>query len=107
MGLSCTCTEDYEWWYNVGDDTQPAEQDCKCHDCGAAIAAGAYSQRMETFAWDEDADEELQQDDFLMCEKCADTFHNLHALGFCLGLGKGEMAEAMLSYREMRGLPQR
>lgn len=102
MGLSCSCNDfDYEWWYIVGDDTAPAEVDCKCGDCRAPIPAGTYVQRMEQFELDEDGDE-AEKGEFLMCEKCADTYHNLAELGFCLSIGVGEMAEAMAEYLEMR-----
>lgn len=100
---SCYCSsDDYEWWYIVGDDTEPAEQACVCNDCGSAIAAGDYVQRMEVFEFDEESGDDVQKEDFLMCEKCTDTFYNLRELDFCLTMGEGAMAEAMREYLEMR-----
>jgi hypothetical protein len=104
MSLSCSCGDyDYEWWYIVGDDTEPAGVDCKCGDCKAPIAAGDYVQRMEQFEMDEDG-EEVEKGTFLMCEKCADIYHSLAELGFCITIGRGEMANAIQEYREMRGM---
>ena len=104
MGLACDCSDDYDSYYMDSTDKNPAKEDCKCGDCGAEIKKDDYILVFDMYESDadyyEEHDEDRPTDDFLMCEKCADIFHSLTELNFCLNIGPGEMKQALVDYKD-------
>lgn len=109
MGLTCTCGDDYEWYYHTPfEETLRTKRSRRCCSCGEKIRPG---ETVFTFPrWRQTRDEiedrihgdEVQLANQYMCEECGDLFSALNDLGFCLPIGNESMKELVREYVEMQ-----
>lgn len=112
MSLSCSCGDDDEWYYFAPEDytTLDTKRSRKCCSCKAVIKVGALCAHFSRVMHPEEGsvDYRIYGDEkplasWWMCEKCADQFFNLEALGFCITLGTESMEELRREYVEVYG----
>lgn len=113
MGLSCYCGDwDGEGvgWYAPDDYTEfKAARRIRCCSCKELIDQGAISAKFQRFRypqtdieikiWGDDA--EIGMANWWMCERCADLYYSLDALGFCVSI-EDDMRELVKEYAAMQ-----
>lgn len=110
MPLTCTCTDDYEFWYDLPDDftTLNTSRRKRCSSCGKLIDIGAECLKFRRCRDPKtDIEEAICGDGiaiapYWMCEKCGEQFLNLAALGYCIDPSEN-MMELLVEYQEMTG----
>lgn len=109
MSLSCYCGDDYEWWYNPPNDYSylDTKRSRKCCSCGERIAVGELQATFECWKFAEhEVERRIYGDDGMplaakhMCERCADLYYSLEALGYCITLGD-DMRDLVAEYAEL------
>ena len=106
MSLSCSCSDDYEWFFEEPSDysTLQTSKRKRCWSCKELIDIGSVCMQFETYRPPrDDIEERINGDEVYMadkyyCESCSDIFYSLKELGFCMVLG--DMNEALLEYKE-------
>ena len=109
--LSCSCGWDYETWFIPDDDfkTLQTKRRRRCWSCDEFIEIGIECLKCERFRnCGSDVEERIYGDEVplatkYLCEKWGEIYLNLSALGYCLGIGKGAMQEAIEEYWELTG----
>lgn len=117
MTLSCSCSDDYDWYYTPPDDYSVlGTKRCrKCMSCKDRIPVGATVLRMTCFyyasypsikekIYGEGA--EVPLPDKYLCERCGDLYLSLSELGFCINLGD-DMRDLVKEYAEVYGTRKR
>lgn len=116
MSLTCSCSDDYEWYYFSPKDysTLDTKYRRKCYSCGQVIELGAIVLRFRRWRHPGDeveeriygyGDGEVPMPDKYMCEECGDIFYSLEDLGFCINLGDS-MYNLLQEYHEVYQRPQ-
>lgn len=109
MGLSCSCSEDGDWWYFPPDDysTLAAKRGRRCCSCREWIRPGAtVAKFIRERAYENDIEWRIHGDEvpmapLFMCERCADLFFSLDELGYCINLND-DMRDLVRQYAEMK-----
>ena len=101
MALSCTCGDDYEWYYALSDLDYSACSSGICYGCGKQVNIGDPVARIIGFEHDEDGEEINNRILGCMCEPCIDMVDNLKALGYCLYANPMFVTEAHAEYLEL------
>jgi len=110
MGLSCDCGwyDDYEWFYNIGEEWRIALTDYTCYGCCKQGKAGDMVRQFT----EERLPEEDEDDDFCddvepvvtkyrrICEECGDLYDSLSELGFRMTADWGFIRGAHKEYKE-------
>ena len=99
MSLSCSCDDDYDWYYTISDVQAGAPKNCKCYGCCKKLLKGEQSRVVDSWEIDEEGDEN-QLTDHWLCESCGDLYDSLIELGFCLVANWGFIAEAHREYKD-------
>jgi len=105
MSLSCSCGNDYEWYYALTDLDYSACSTSTCYGCGKPIKIGDPVARIIGFEHDEDGEEINDEILGRMCEPCIDMVDNLKELGYCLDANPMYVTKAHAEYLEL--LPRR
>ena len=110
VGLSCSCYDDYEYWYHPPSDFTifSLSRRKRCLSCKDLIGIGKPCLQFECFRNPYDDIEEriwgteVQTADKYMCEKCGEIFLNLEAVGYCINLGD-DMKDLLEDYWDLTG----
>lgn len=111
MSLSCSCDDEFDWYYLEPSDfsTLTTKRSRKCCSCGSRIAVGSDCARFERYrAPVTDIEERIQGDevplaDKWMCEECGGLYFSLTDLGFCINLGSENMRSLVQEYADTYG----
>ena len=108
MSLSCSCSNDYEYWYYPPDDFSSFEANRRkrCVSCRELINFGDDCLEFECFREPfSDIEErifgdEVQTANKQMCPKCGEIYLNLESIGYCINLGDN-MNDLIAEYWEL------
>jgi predicted RNA-binding Zn-ribbon protein involved in translation (DUF1610 family) len=111
--ISCSCNDDYEWWYQPPDDfsTFDSTRRKRCVSCNDLIDIGTDCIKLECFRDPHNDIEEriwgseVQLANKYLCEKCGEIFLNLGSLGYCVSVDN--LQEDLAEYWELTGFKQR
>ena len=102
MSLTCSCRDDYDWYYIPPQfycifDHEWRKRCCSCHHF---IKIGSYAGKFESFKFDESGKRENLNPNW-MCETCTDIFFTLEELGYCIVL-KDNMKDLLKQYHAQK-----
>jgi len=109
--LSCTCGDQYEWYYIPPDDfgqLSNRKRRPRCVSCNALIDMGADCLEFESYREPRSYYEECRFGSEVpmasryLCESCGEIFLNLSSLGYCIALGDC-MKDLLKDYWELTG----
>lgn len=111
MTLSCSCSDDMDWWYYPPADYErlPTERGRRCCSCKAWIrprdlcAKFVRERQPHSIVEERIYGDEVPQPPLWMCEGCADLFFNLDELGFCIQFDGTPMREKVREYARIFG----
>lgn len=103
MGISCSCSDDYDWFYEVDNSERIALTDFKCYGCCKAYPALTETRNIHEYEMDEDGDEINYKSMGRICPSCAGIYDSLIELGFCLSADRGFITEALNDYHDNYG----
>ena len=103
MPLTCSCSDDYDWFYNAPEFYQlfDMKRRKKCCSCGDLIDIGSYCGKFDSYEFDEYGDEKDVAPHW-MCETCTDIFFILEELGYCIVLVSDNMKDLLGEYRDQK-----
>lgn len=116
MSLSCSCSNDYAWYFTAPNDytVMPVFKRRKKCTCGAFINAGETCLQFHCYRLPKDTveeriyggdDAEVPMADRWFCERCGDLFFSFQELGFeCVQPGDN-MVELLADYKDTYGPP--
>lgn len=84
MGLSCSCGDEYDWYYEISARSFVTKELKTCYGCSDKIVIGSDAWIVEGYNIDDDGDESSREIIGVICEDCMDMKDNLEAYGFCL-----------------------
>ena len=106
MSLSCECDSDMDcaWYYYSPIDYGKLEtkKRKRCSSCKELINIGAVCTEFHRYSIDEEGDE-YGLASMHHCEKCADIYFNLDALGFSCIEPDESMPQLLSEYHEAYG----
>lgn len=101
MTLSCDCSDDYDFYYEVEEEERFCTVPSTCYGCGSVINFGEEYTLMWRWEYDEDGDESNEAPLGKLCETCSGLYFSLLEPGYCLAAKPGFIKEAMDDYREL------
>ena len=103
MPLSCSCSDDYEWFYTAPKFYQlfDHKKRKRCCSCGDLIEIGSYCGKFESYEMNEDDSEKCLAPNY-MCETCTDLFFTFENLGYCIVLCSDNMKDMLVEYQELK-----
>ena len=108
MSLSCSCGDDYDYYYTAPKDYSnlTTKWRKRCCSCKNLIELNAIVIKLESYRSPKnDIEERIYGDEVglaakYMCEDCADIYFNLDALVFCINIGT-PMSDLLAQYVEV------
>jgi len=109
-GLTCSCGDDFEWYYFGPDDYKSlaTKRAKRCCSCGSLVRVGELCTSFDRYRGaNDDIEQRIHGDEvhlaaWYMCERCSDLYFSLEELGFCINLGS-DMRDLVHEYAEMYG----
>jgi hypothetical protein len=100
MPLTCSCRDDYDFYYDSPDfyDIFNQKRRKRCVSCGDLIDIGSHAGRFPQYEFDECGNKKYMASEW-MCEICTDIFFILEDLGYCIVLGADDMKDLLGEYQ--------
>jgi len=104
MSISCSCSDDYDWYYSFSVHRCSANTSGKCYGCGKPVAIGEEVHHILSYEIDEDGDETDSEVLGRVCDQCMDMYCNLTdspihgGFGYCLYASESFIKEAHQKY---------
>jgi hypothetical protein len=101
MSLSCSCSDDYEWYYEITEEDYVANCRGRCYGRGQpVIKLGDTVSHVIAYEMDEFGDEVNHRVEGRICENCRGLYDSFLDLGFCLIADMGFIRDALLEYQQ-------
>ncbi len=103
MPLTCSCSDDYDWYYNAPDDFSIFKhlKRKRCASCKELIELDSFCLEFICYVVDDYGDEKYLANKY-MCETCGELFFNFHSLGYCIVLENDSMFDLLKEYQNIK-----